>query len=172
MEIPPATRFYGKYRGAVINNIDPQGVGRLLVQVPDVSGVGISSWAMPCFPYTGRKSGWYAVPQIGAGVWVEFEAGNPDFPIWTGCWYGDSSELPAAASAAPPILPSVVIASQALNVIELNDVPGTGGIILKCRSGAKLEITDLGIVIENGKGAKIEMLGPQVSINGSAFQVI
>jgi uncharacterized protein involved in type VI secretion and phage assembly len=172
MEIPPATRFYGKYRGAVINNIDPQGVGRLLVQVSDVSGIGISSWAMPCFPYTGRKSGWYAVPQIGAGVWVEFEAGNPDYPIWTGCWYGASSELPAAASAAPPILPSVVIASQAFNVIELNDVPGTGGIILKCRSGAKIEITDLGITIDNGKGAKIEMLGPQVSINSGALAII
>ncbi len=172
MENPPSNRFYGKHRGSVINNIDPQGIGRLLVQVPDVTGVGISSWAMPCFPFTGRSSGWYALPQIGAGVWVEFEAGNPDYPIWTGCWYGASSELPSAASAAPPILPSIVIASQALNVIELNDVPGTGGIILKCRTGAKIEITDLGITIDNGLGAKIELLGPQVNVNSGALQII
>jgi len=169
MQIPTATRYYGKYRGMVINNIDPNGIGRLLVQVPDVGGVGISSWAMPCFPFTGRKMGWWALPQIGAGVWVEFEAGNPDFPIWTGCWYGSSSELPAAAATIPP---NVVIGSQLFNSIELNDIPGTGGIILKCRSGAKIEITDLGITIDNGKGAKIEMLGPQVSVNNGAFQVI
>jgi uncharacterized protein involved in type VI secretion and phage assembly len=171
MEATP-NRYYGKYRGMVINNIDPEGRGRLLLQVPDVTGISTSSWAMPCFPYTGRKSGWYALPQIGAGVWVEFEAGNPDYPIWTGCWYGASSELPSAASSAPPVLPSVVIASQTFNVIELNDVPGTGGIILKCRSGAKIEITDIGITIDNGRGAKIEMLGPQVSINSGALAVI
>lgn len=172
MEIPPAHRYYGKYRGTVINNIDPEGRGRLLVQVPDVTGLGTSSWAMPSFPFTGQKMGWYALPQFGAGVWVEFEAGNPDFPIWTGCWFGRSSELPSAASSAPPVLPSVVIASQAQNVIELNDVPGTGGIILKCRSGAKIEITDIGITIDNGRGAKIELLGPQISFNSGALNII
>lgn len=172
MEIPPAHRFYGKYRGMVLNNIDPESRGRMLVQVPDVTGIGTSSWAMPCFPFTGQKMGWYALPQIGAGVWVEFEAGNPDQPIWTGCWYGRSSELPSAASAAPPVLPSVVIASQAQNVIELNDVPGTGGIILKCRSGAKIEITDIGITLDNGRGAKIEMLGPQINLNSGALTII
>jgi uncharacterized protein involved in type VI secretion and phage assembly len=164
-------RYYGKYRGMVINNIDPESRGRLLLQVPDVTGVSTSSWAMPSFPYTGRKSGWYALPQIGAGVWVEFEAGNRDYPIWTGCWYGDSSEMPSAASH-PPGVPSIVIASQLLNSIEISDVPGTGGIVLKCRSGAKIEITDIGITIDNGKGAKIEMLGPQVSINSGALAII
>ena len=165
-------RYYGKYRGTVINNIDPESRGRLLLQVPDVGGVSISSWALPCFPFSGRAMGWWAIPQIGAGVWVEFEAGNPDYPIWTGCWYGSSSELPSAATAAPPITPSVVIQSQGQNVIELNDVPGVGGIILKCRSGAKIEITDIGITIDNGRGAKIELLGPQVSVNSGALAII
>ena len=94
-------RYYGKYRGVVLNNIDPMQKGRVQVQVPDVLGLSISSWALPCFPFTGRQMGMWALPQVGAGVWVEFEQGNPDYPIWTGGWFGDASEVPAMALLAP-----------------------------------------------------------------------
>ena len=92
-------KYYGKYRGAVINNVDPMQQGRLQVQVPDVLGLNSLNWALPCLPFTGRQMGWWALPQIGAGVWVEFEQGNPDYPIWAGCWYGNASEVPALALA-------------------------------------------------------------------------
>jgi len=62
-------KYYGKYRGMVINNIDPMQIGRLLVQVPDALGPIPSSWAMPCVPITGKQMGTYMLPQIGAGVW-------------------------------------------------------------------------------------------------------
>jgi len=89
--------YYGKYRGMVINNVDPLQIGRLQVQVPDVAGLIPSSWAMPCFPLTGKQMGSYMIPQIGAGVWVEVEEGNPDYPIWSGCWFGSVAEVPALA---------------------------------------------------------------------------
>ena len=72
-------KFYGKYRGMVMDNVDHMQIGRLLVQVPDVGGLATSSWAMPCFPHTGLQMGFWALPQVGAGVWVEYEQGDPDF---------------------------------------------------------------------------------------------
>ena len=98
-------KFYGKYRGTVLTNVDPLQTGRLLVTVPDVHGIAPSSWAMPCFAFAGKQMGEWALPQIGAHVWVEFEQGNPDKPIWTGCFYGSAAEVPALALAAPPVGP-------------------------------------------------------------------
>src|SRR3982751_533462 len=86
-----ARTFYGKYRGTVINNVDPMQRGRLLVEVPDVLGLVPSSWAEACTPLagpTGPPMGAYLVPPIGAGVWVEFEQGDPGKPIWSGCRFG------------------------------------------------------------------------------------
>ena len=93
----PVRQYVGKFRGTVINNVDPLQIGRLQVQVPDIGGLIPSSWAMPCFPLTGKQMGAYMIPQIGAGVWVEFEQGNPDYPIWSGCWFGSAAEVPALA---------------------------------------------------------------------------
>lgn len=166
-------KYFGKYRGTVINNIDPMNMGRLMVQVPDVSGLTPSSWAMPCFPFTGKQMGFWALPQIGTGVWVEFEQGDPNYPIWTGCWYGIAAEVPALALAAPPAVPNIVIQSQAQNTFMISDVPGpTGGILLKTTTGAFISVNDIGITISNGKGATIMLQGPQVIINMGALVVI
>ena len=73
-----------------------------MVQVPDVEGLLPSSWAMPCLPFAGKQMGAYMLPQIGSGVWVEFEQGDPDYPIWSGCWYGSVAEVPALALAGNP----------------------------------------------------------------------
>jgi uncharacterized protein involved in type VI secretion and phage assembly len=150
----------------VLSNVDPLQQGRLLVQMAG-NDVFPSSWAMPCFPFTGRNMGWWALPQIGAGVWLEFEQGDLDYPIWSGCWFGGSDELPDDALAAPPLLPNIVIQSQTQNKIVISDIPGVGGISLKTRTGAEITIDDLGITISNGKGASIKMIGPTVVIETS-----
>ncbi|MDZ4721862.1 MAG: phage baseplate assembly protein V [Roseiflexaceae bacterium] len=85
--------FYGKYRGTVTQNNDPMRQGRLMVTAPEVLG-GLSAWAMPCVPYAGMQVGLFLMPPVGAHVWIEFESGNPDFPIWSGCFWGPG-ELPA-----------------------------------------------------------------------------
>ena len=77
-------KFYGKYRGTVINNVDPMQIGRIQVMVPDVSNFVPTSWAMPSLPVGGFRWGCSRSRMIGTGVWVEFEQGDPDYPIWTG----------------------------------------------------------------------------------------
>ena len=164
--------FYGKYRGTVTNNVDPMQMGRLMVQVPDVSNVLPSTWAMPCAPFAGSQSGSVAVPPVGASVWVEFEQGNSDYPIWSGCFWGSSAEVPALALAAPPGVQSIVVQSVGQSTLMISDVPGpTGGILLKSSSGAMIAINDTGITISNGQGATITLTGPTVTVNNGALAV-
>ncbi len=166
-------KFYGKYRGTVLQNIDPMQLGRIQVLVPDVSGLLPSSWAMPCFPITGKQMGAYWVPQIGSGVWVEFEQGHPDYPIWVGGFYGIVAELPALALAGNPVSPSIVLQTSLQNCLVISDLPGpTGGIMLKSTTGATLIVNDTGIYIQNGKGASITLVGPTTNINTGALTVI
>jgi hypothetical protein len=168
-----SNKFYGKYRGTVINNIDPLQTGRLIVQVPDVSNLIPTTWAMPCFPMTGKQMGAYMIPQIGAGVWVEFEQGDADHPIWSGCWYGVAAEVPALAFAGIPASPNIVLQTTAQNSFVVSDLPGpTGGIMLKSATGASIIVNDTGIYIQNGKGASLVMVGPSVTINNGALVIV
>jgi uncharacterized protein involved in type VI secretion and phage assembly len=168
-----ADKFYGKYRGMVLNNIDPLMTGRLMVQVPDVLGLGTSSWAMPCVPVAGPQMGLYVIPLIGSGVWVEFEGGDPDYPIWSGCFWGSTAEVPPLAFAGLPVSPNIVIQTSGQNTIVVSDLPGpTGGIMLKSMTGASIIVNDTGIYIQNGKGASIVMAGPSVTINNGALSII
>lgn len=166
-------KFYGKYRGVVLNNIDPMQMGRIQVQVPDVLGLGLSSWAMPCVPFAGKQSGVFVVPQIGAGVWVEFEQGNQDYPIWVGGFWGSAAEVPVLALAGLPVSPSIVLQTGNQNGLMISDLPGpTGGILLKTMTGAMISINEVGITISNGQGATIMLNGPAVNINQGALTVI
>ena len=166
-------RYFGKYRGMVVNNIDPMQQGRIQVQIPDVAGLVPTSWAMPCVPFTGTQSGAYMLPQIGAGVWVEFEQGNPDHPIWVGGFWGSAAEVPALALAGSPASPSVVLQTTGQNTLMLSDLPGpTGGILLKSTTGALISINETGITISNGQGATIMLNGPAVNINQGALSII
>ena len=102
-------QYFGKYRGTVVNNVDPMQMGRIQAMVPDVSGLVPTSWAMPCMPFGGINAGMFAVPIIGAGVWIEFEQGDPDYPIWVGTYWGSSAELPMLALTAPAPIPAVIM---------------------------------------------------------------
>lgn len=166
-------RYYGKYRGMVLNNIDPMQQGRLQIQVPDVAGLVPTTWAMPCVPIAGLQNGMVAPPLIGSGVWVEFEQGNPDHPIWVGCFWGSAAEIPALALASPPGTPAITFQTPLQNGLTISDLPGpTGGIMLKSATGATLIVNDTGIYIQNGKGASIVMSGPTVNINLGALTVL
>ena len=168
-----AQKYFGKYRGMVLANIDPMQQGRLLVQVPDVAGLIPTTWAMPCVPVAGIQNGMVALPIIGSGVWVEFEQGDPDHPIWVGCFWGSAAEVPALALLTPPGLPAITLQTPLQNGITISDLPGpTGGIMLKSATGATLIVNDTGIYIQNGKGAMITMVGPSVTVNNGALVVI
>lgn len=83
--------YFGKYRGTVVNITDPMGLGRIKAAVPDVFGAGTSSWALPAFPFAGLNHGLILLPELGDNVWIEFEAGDPNYPIWTGGWFSGGS---------------------------------------------------------------------------------
>ena len=164
------SKYYGKFRGTVLQNVDPEQIGRIQVMVPDVSGLLPSSWAMPCVPIAGKQSGVYAVPQIGAGVWIEFEQGDPDYPIWSGGYWGSAAEVPALALAGNPASPSLVLQSGLQNGITISDMPGpTGGILIKSATGAMILVNDVGITISNGQGATVVLAGPTVTVNNGAL---
>jgi uncharacterized protein involved in type VI secretion and phage assembly len=157
------TRFYGKYRGLVVDNNDPQQKGRLRAHVPEVLGDVDSGWALPCVPYAGDGSGQYTVPEPGTGVWIEFEAGDPSRPIWSGCWWGDG-KVPAdngGQSGSPSL--RIIRSEQGLmltlddnsQVITVSDDSGsnlleiqvTGGLItLKSTTKAVVEAPQIELV--------------------------
>jgi uncharacterized protein involved in type VI secretion and phage assembly len=162
--------FYGKYRGKVTDNEDPLMLGRIKALVPDVMGDQESGWAMPCAPFGGSGLGFFALPAVGAGVWIEFEQGDPDYPIWSGCWWGSVAEVPPILLAPP--YKKVMLKTEGGHSITLDDTPGIGGISLETSGGQKIKLTALGIEIDDGQGGAIKMMGPQVSINDGALEVI
>lgn len=171
--------FLGKYRATVINNIDPENRGRLQLTIPDVLGLVPSTWAECCAPFsglTGAAAGMFAIPPIGAAVWVEFEQGDPDHPVWTGGRWASAADVPPMALAPPPIPPgqNVVIQTSLQNMLAVSDAPPTpasGGIVLKSATGAMIVVNDTGIYINNGKGAMITLVGPAVTVNNGALVV-
>lgn len=161
-ELEGSDRYWGKYQGTVVVNIDPEQRLRLLVNVPEVWGLNVSSWALPCLPYAGLSLGMYVIPPVGAHVWVEFGNGNPDQPIWTGFFYDTKAEVPITAAAlATPGTPIFAIGS-ALCSLVISDTPiplvlPEGGILLK--SG----LSSITISLKGG----IQIIGtPAVIVNG------
>jgi hypothetical protein len=117
-------RFYGKYRGVVLDNNDPLMRGRLRAMVPAVYQESPSPYAEPCVPYAGATSGLYAIPPIGAGVWIEFEAGDSSRPIWSGCYWA-TGEAPISEKGAQPTPFRKVLRSETGLMVELDDTMGT-----------------------------------------------
>jgi len=165
--------FYGKYRGVVTDINDPRMIGRVRATVPDVMGDRESGWAMPSAPFGGNGMGFFALPKVGAGVWIEFECGDPDYPIWSGCWFGSKAEMPPVLLTEPPdsAFKKVLLKTEGGHRILLDDTPGKGGITLETSDGQKVVISATGIEIDNGRGASIKLTGSQVSVNGGALEV-
>ena len=119
-----ADRFYGKYRGLVVTNADPTQTGRLKALVPEVLGEIPSGWALPCQPFTGTGAGLYAVPQTGAGVWIEFEAGDTSRPIWSGGWWA-AGEVPMDELQTPSLPTRKILRSELGLMVSLDDLQQT-----------------------------------------------
>jgi hypothetical protein len=119
-----ADRFYGKYRGIVVNNVDPLNLGRVMAMVPEVLGEIPSGWASACAPYAGPQAGLFAVPPIGAGVWIEFEAGDVSRPIWVGGWWG-TAEVPMQPMGVPSTPQTKILRSDFGLIVALDDLTQT-----------------------------------------------
>jgi uncharacterized protein involved in type VI secretion and phage assembly len=148
-------RYYGKYRGIVTDNQDPQNLGRLKARVPEVLGDVETGWALPCAPYAGAGSGAYTVPEPGAGVWIEFEAGDVSRPIWSGCWWGEN-QLPQNESGTAATPPLKIIRSEQGLMVTLDD------------GGQTIHVSD-----ENGQNMlEIQVQMGKITIKGATKAVV
>jgi hypothetical protein len=161
---PKRPPFYGKFRGVVSDNRDPLMLGRIRAKVQEVFGGEESGWALPSSPYAGTGVGLLLIPPTDAWVWIEFERGDPDRPIWSGCFWAQG-ELPAT----PAVAEMKVLKTDA-GTITLNDLPGVGGVTIETSTGLKIEMTTLGIEISNGS-QKISIGLTGVSVNDGALEV-
>lgn len=160
-----AARYYGKYRGLVTDNQDPNNLGRIRANVPEVLGEVESGWALPCAPYAGDGVGLFLIPAPGAGVWIEFEAGDLSRPIWSGCWWADG-QVPD--SATPDVK---VLKTAAGHTITLDDTSGSEKVEIVDKNGAKITMDSSGIVVDNG-GQKIALTSSSVTVNDGALEVM
>ena len=155
-------RYFGKYRGLVTEVEDPENMGRIMAQVPEVYGEEDSPWALPSVPFAGQNHGFVVLPEAGDGGWIEFEAGDRSRPIWTGCWWA-SGEMPSSAGTQTRVL----VTSGGHQVI-LDDA--TSKIQLLHSGGAEITLSDREIKLQIGS-TQLVLSGSGVNINNGAFQV-
>lgn len=143
-------KFYGKYSGSVVRNEDPDSTGRIEVQVPSVFGAELVVWARPCLPF-----GHFFVPAVGTPVWIEFEGGDPQFPLWVGAWY-PAGAAPDVAAINPP--DNRVIRTPSGHTIEIMDQEGEERIIIRHKGNAFLVLDKSGnVVLSNQSGSHLNL---------------
>jgi hypothetical protein len=157
--------YTGIYRGAVVSNIDPEFRGRIMARVTDVTGVFTTSWAEPVVPMAGPNAGYLSIPPINAGVWIQFENGDPDKPVWLGGLWGSAIEAPVTGktiTSTGPAGAATLIQTMDLNFICIADkgmmaaLP-TGGILISAGPGTTIMIDKTGI----------KMTAPLITVNGA-----
>lgn len=167
-------RLYGKYRGTVFNNVDPLSMGRIQALVPEVLGAVPTGWAMPCAPVAGVKAGFFALPAMASGVWIEFEAGDVSRPIWVGGFWG-SVEAPNEPPSPAPPLPTqkiwrsdtglTVAMDDLLQTVTISDPIAQNQIKIDGKTGT-VTVAGLAFVVLD---APLVMQGSQAAFHPSVF---
>lgn len=149
-------RAYGKYRGFVVDNADPDKLGRIKLTVPALLGEAPTGWALPCVPCGGlANQGFFTVPGIGAQVWVEFEGGNLDFPIWTGTFWQQAGDAPSEVQDPPT---TQVWKSAKGHLLLLEDKDDVEEVKLLHSAGAQLDLDhDGNVLLSDSNGAKLTL---------------
>lgn len=156
-------RFYGKYRGVVTDNKDDKDLGRIKAQVPSVMGETEVGWALPVFPFIGDGHGFFMLPEVGSMVWIEFEAGNPDFPIWSGGFLTENQSKPEDGDVSVR-----VIVSKNSHKVVLDDKDDR--IVVEHSGGASIEMTASEITISLS-GSKMVMSATSISFNDGVVKI-
>lgn len=171
---PCREKLTGKYRGKVVNNIDPLGIGRIQATVPGVMHAPLT-WILPCVPGGGLQAGSLSLPPIGAAVWVEFEQGDIRHPIWSGCFWETAAETPRASFAASPVMPNIVHQTVGQNSVTVFGAPGGGVTIcagpIESPASPRIVLSAAGIILTDGKGGMISLTGGVVTVNMGALVI-
>jgi hypothetical protein len=163
-EVPQESAQCCKFRGVVVDNLDPQQIGRLKVKVPSLLGEE-AVFAMPCVPYAGPSVGFLALPPVGANVWVDFEAGDVTRPVWSGCFWGPGEAPPEAGR------PETSFFKTTQAILRLEDQSGGTGFAVEVNGVALALGKNSQIELRNG-GQKIVVTVSQVSMNDGVLEVI
>ncbi len=167
-------RIYGKYRGTVFNNVDPLSMGRIMALVPEVLGVVPTGWATPCAPVAGLKAGFFDIPAMASGVWIEFEAGDVSRPIWVGGYWGAVEAPNTPPSPAPPLITQKIWRSDTgltvamddlLQTVTISDGIAQNKILVDVKTGT-VTVSGMGFVVLD---APFVMHGSQAAFHPSVF---
>jgi uncharacterized protein involved in type VI secretion and phage assembly len=169
--------YYGKYRGKVVDPLDPNGLGMVKVTVPDVLG-DVALWAMPCVPYAGPKVGWLFVPPKSANVWVEFEAGNPEFPIWSGGFWGSGEDSLTGASTSTG--PDVKVLKTDTFALTIDHSQGKNTAIFELNIGSqesprllRIQLSPNGVELANEQKTTATLTADEIQLtNGASTTVV
>ena len=157
-------KYYGKYRGFVASNKDPDQLGRLRLRIPSVLGTEVTSWALPCLPFGGTAGlGWFVIPEPDAQVWVEFEEGELRRPIWTGTFWQKKGDAPQDAHKTPPT--TRLLQTPSGHILQLDDEDGKERIRLHHASGAEL------LIDENGTITITDQAGNAITLDADQEQI-
>lgn len=181
-------RYFGKYRGYVSGVADPHNLGRIKARVPRLLGETETGWAMPCAPYAGPDQGVFMVPEVGSGVWIEFEGGDLSRPIWTGGFWGkpgagDIDQADSTAREAPPTseIPKEhypervvdqnvrVIKSATGHYILLDDRPDTARVEIRDHVGNRIILSREGIQLLTNNEATVNEGNRAAEIDGDDY---
>jgi uncharacterized protein involved in type VI secretion and phage assembly len=152
------SRFYGKYRG-VVTDVD-ESTMRIKASVPSVLPTGGTGWCMPCVPYAGPQVGVLMLPEVGSGVWIEFEGGDVSYPIWVGM-YWHAGEIPSQASAT---VKSIVTAAGSIAM------DNAGSITLTDAQQNTVVLDSSGVTSTSGSSS-VAIGASGVNVNNGAFEV-
>ncbi len=155
------TRFYGKYRG-IVTDVDAKTM-RIKATVPSVLGDTKSAWCLPCVPYAGARVGFAFLPEIGSGVWIEFEGGDVSYPIWVGGYWREGEAPP---DAAPHVKLIATVAGHQLKIDDEN-----GSITIADPNNNKVTLDASGITLTHGETVSVAISSASVSVNNGALEV-
>lgn len=150
-------RLFGKYRGVVKDNKDPESLGRLQVTVPAVPGLA-TNWALPCAPYAGKQVGFYAIPPVSAKVWVEFEGGDPSHPIWSGGFW-QKDEVPTEVGDNQDDPSQVKVFKTRVATLWINDTDEKGKITLRFKDDTASEPVTVTLEIDSSLNVRLTCQG-------------
>ncbi|MFG1947052.1 phage baseplate assembly protein V [Nonomuraea sp. NPDC048826] len=158
-------RFYGKHRGIVMDNEDPAGLGRLKLKVPSVLGPDVvTGWATPCLPYGGAAAqGMVFVPEREAHVWVEFEEGDLEFPIWVGVYWA-KGDMPEPATVGPRPTRKIISTVKG-HTLAFEDADGKESVILReGGEGHTITMDGDGLKITDAMGNAVELTRTEMNL--------
>lgn len=161
--------FFGKYRGIVIANNDPDNLGRIRARVPDILGDSNLGWALPAVSYAGDDVGMYFIPPEQTSVWIEFEHGDIERPVWAGCFWDKKDKQGKSRLPAEPPSPDIKVIKTQNAIIEISDKAKS--IRIEIKGGPKIVMSNQGILFDNGSGATVQLSGTTVSVNGDHLEV-